>query len=607
MQQNNGLDKNQLISFALFSMLLIGFMFYFQNKQQNEEQLKEGEKSAKITQTVQQNPAKPAIATNLNDSVKTASIQSIELKNKELTLGISTLGGQISTVQLNEYKAYDKAADKNDKPLLLLDKNNSAYGFQFKDKTGKVFSTKDLVFSPSQKGNSVTMQANVNGAIIQFTYTLLDKYTVDFDVKTQGLSQLIQEQKANFIWDYNVRGQEKGRSQEQTHTEFNYTFNNYKSFDYDGRTTMDEASETLNWLAIKQQFFGAVIEPQNGFKNSKGNQEMIEDGEFLKKFNFDGQVALAGNELNQNFKWYFMPLDLELLKSYEGKNFDELLPLGWSFIGTMNRWFFIPMYNFISSWGIAAGWVIFLMTIFVKIILSPVMFKQHKLSAMMRVIRPEIDEVNAKYKDADPMKRQQETMAVYRKAGVNQMAGCLPGLLQVPIFYALFRFFPNMIDLRGKSFWFAKDLTAYDDVIKLPFHIPFLQDHLSIFAIACTAVILIYTIMTAGNIQQPTQPGMPNMKVLMYIFPVTFLFFLNTSASGLSWYYFVSNAINILIILVINYWILDEKKIHAQIQANKQKEPKPEGKFQKRMREMMEKAQEQQKMQQQQAAKGKKK
>ncbi|HAI80577.1 MAG TPA: membrane protein insertase YidC, partial [Chryseobacterium sp.] len=177
---------------------------------------------------------------------------------------------------------------------------------------------------------------------------------------------------------------------------------------------------------------------------------------------------------------------------------------------------------------------------------SPVMFKQHKLSAMMRVIRPEIDEVNAKFKDADPLKKQQETMAVYRKAGVNQMAGCLPALLQIPIFYALFRFFPNMIDLRGKSFWFAKDLTAYDDVIKLPFHIPFLGEHLSIFAIACTVVILIYTVMTSGNIQQPQQEGMPNMKVLMYIFPITFLFFLNTSASGLSWYYFVSNAINIL-------------------------------------------------------------
>jgi len=177
-------------------------------------------------------------------------------------------------------------------------------------------------------------------------------------------------------------------------------------------------------------------------------------------------------------------------------------------------------------------------------------------------------------------------------------------LVQIPIFYALFRFFPNFIDLRGQGFWFAKDLTAYDDIIKLPFKVPFLGDHLSIFAIACTIVILIYTIMTSGNMQQPQQEGMPNMKVLMYIFPITFLFFLNTSASGLSWYYFVSNAINILIILVIKYVILDEKKIHAQIQANKEK-PKTEGKFQKRMREMMEKAQEQQKYQEQQKNKKK--
>lgn len=602
MQQNSGLDKNQLMIFALFSMILMGAMFYFQNKQAKDQKLAEATKTEKVSTNSAVNNTKPAIVTNLNDSVKTASLQQIELKNKELTLGISTLGGQISKVQLNEYKAYNRKTDTNDKELLIFDKNNSNYGFQFKDKTGKTFSTKDLVFSPTQNGNSVTMQTTLNGAIIQFIYTLTDKYTVNFDVKTQGLSQLVSDQKADFVWDYSVREMEKGRSQEQTHTEFNYAFDNYKSFDYDGRTDMSEPDETLNWLAVKQQFFSAVIEPQNGFKNSKGSQDMIEEGEFLKKFNFDGQIALTGNELNQNFKWYFMPLDLPLLKSYD-KNFDELLPLGWSFIGTLNRWFFIPMYNLITSWGLAAGWVIFLMTIIVKIILSPVMFKQHKLSAMMRVIRPEIDAANAKNKDADAMKKQQETMAIYRKAGVNQMAGCLPAILQIPIFYALFRFFPNMIDLRGKSFWFAKDLTAYDDVIKLPFHIPFLQDHLSIFAIACTVVILIYTIMTSGNIQQPQQEGMPNMKVLMYIFPITFLFFLNTSASGLSWYYFVSNAINILIILVIKYWILDEKKIHAQIQANKQKEPKKEGKFQKRMREMMEKAQEQQKVQQQQTKK----
>ena len=589
MQQNNGLDKNQLISFAVFSMVLIGFMFYFQNRNAKAEQEKLATEAKKTEQTTQ---AKPAAA-NLNTATVTPnSVQKVNLQNNELSLEFSSVGGQLSSVKLNKFQAF------GGKPLYLFSNNNANYGFEFKDKSGKVFNTKDLVFAPQVAGNSVTLSSKVGNAVIQFIYTLKPKYTLDFQVKTQGLATVVNDGKANFVWNYNVRGAEKGRSQEETHTEFAYAFNNYKDYDYDARSDMSEPDETLNWIGVKQQFFAAVIEAKNGFTKSKGFQEAIPEGEYLKKMNYNGQVALAGNELNQDFTWYFMPLDLDLLKSYD-KNFDEILPLGWSVIGSLNRHVFIPMYNLISSWGIAAGWVIFLMTIIVKLILSPVMFKQHKLSAMMKVIRPEIDEVNAKFKDADPMKKQQETMAVYRKAGVNQMAGCLPALVQIPLFYALFRFFPNMLDLRGKSFWFVPDLTAYDDIIHWSTNIPLLGNHLSVFALACTVVILIYTIMTSGNIQQPQQEGMPNMKVLMYIFPITFLFFLNSSASGLSWYYFVSNAINIVIILVIKYFILDEKKIHAMIQANKKKEPKKEGTFQKRMREMMEKAQEQQRAQEQ--------
>ncbi|WP_337084802.1 membrane protein insertase YidC [Elizabethkingia anophelis] len=593
MQQNNGVGKSQLISFAVFSLILMGIMFYFQSKQKPEDHAK-----TQVTQSAQKSNA-----VQMQNNANAASIQKAQLKNDLLTVDFTTLGGQISTVRLNKFNAFDEKT--KDKPLLLFANNNADYGFQFKDKSGKVINTKDLVFNATANGNAITMQANVGAATIQFVYTLLDKYTVDFKVRTQGLSQLVSDNKAEFVWNYNVREAEKGRSQEQTHTEFVYAFNNYKSYDYDSRGDMDEAKENLNWIGVKQQFFSAVIEAQNGFKNSKGNQETIEKGEYLKKFNYNGQVDLAANELNQDFKWYFMPLDLNLLKSYD-KNFDEILPFGWSFIGSLNRWFFIPVYNLLSSWGIAAGWVIFLMTIAVKIILSPIMYKQHKLSAMMRVIRPEIEEAQEKYKNADPMKKQQATMEVYRKAGVNQFAGCLPGLVQIPIFYALFRFFPNMLDLRGKSFWFANDLTAYDDLIKLPFNVPFLGEHLSVFALACTIVILIYTVMTAGNMQQPTQEGMPNMKPLMYIFPVTFLFFLNSAASGLSWYYFVSNAINIVIILVIKYFILDEKRIHAQIQENKAK-PKKEGRFQARMREMMEKAQDQQKQMEQLKQQNKKK
>ena len=591
MQENKGLDKRQLISFSVLCLILFGFMFYFQNKQQKEDAEK-----ASLQKTEQLNAAKQSQTNAINPNVTPGAIQTVNLANDELKIEFASLGGQVAKVELAKYKAYNQKTDVADLPLFLISKNNSNYGFQFKDKSGKTINTKNLVFTPVVKGNEITMTANVNGAIIQFVYTLMPKYTLDFKVRTQGLSKISSDNKADFIWDYQVRNIEKGRSQEQSHSEFSYAFNNYKDYDYDARTDMSEDEETLNWIGVKQQFFSSVIESKTGFTHSKGVQENVEEGEYLKKLNFEGFVNMNGGEFNQDFTWYFMPLDLPLLKSYD-KNFDEILPLGWSFIGLMNRYGFMWLYSIISSWGISAGWVIFLMTIIVKLILSPIMYKQHKLSAMMRVIRPEIDEVNAKFKDADPMKKQQATMEVYRKAGVNQMAGCLPALVQIPIFYALFRFFPNFIDLRGKGFWFAKDLTAYDDLIKLPFNIPMLGDHLSVFAIACTVVILIYTVMTSGNMQQPQQEGMPNMKVMMYIFPVTFLFFLNTSASGLSWYYFVSNAINILIILVIKYVILDEKKIHAQIQANKEK-PKTESKFQKRMREMMEKAQEQQKAQQ---------
>ena len=605
MQQNNGLDKSQIISFAVLCLVLFGFMFYFQNKQSKEDAVKAQQQKTEQAK----NAVKQTQATNINPNVTSGSIQTATLANNELKIEFNSLGGQVSKVELAKYKAYDHKTDNADLPLYLITKNNSNYGFQFKDKTGKIINTKDLVFAPVVNGNVATLTANYNGATIQFVYSLnnnpkaelKDQYALDFKVRTQGLAKITSDNKADFIWDYSVRNLEKGRAQEQSHSEFSYAFNNYKDYDYDGRTTMEEDKETLNWIGVKQQFFASVIESKTGFTQSKGNQEAIEEGEYLKKLNYEGFVQMTGSELNQDFTWYFMPLDLPLLKTYD-KNFDEILPLGWSFIGWMNRYFFMWLYSVIAGWGLSAGWVIFLMTIIVKLILSPIMYKQHKLSAMMRVIRPEIDEVNAKFKDADPMKKQQATMEVYRKAGVNQMAGCLPALVQIPIFYALFRFFPNFIDLRGKGFWFAKDLTAYDDLIKLPFKVPFLGDHLSVFALACTVVILIYTVMTSGNMQQPQQEGMPNMKVLMYIFPVTFLFFLNTSASGLSWYYFVSNAINILIILVIKYVILDEKKIHAQIQANKEK-PKTEGKFQKRMREMMEKAQEQQNVQQQQRKK----
>lgn len=578
MQNNNGgLEKSQFINTLVFAGFILAVMFFF--RYTNDSDKKKQQEAQAIEQAEKYQEAK-RIAANTGEK--------ITLQNEELTLEVSNLGGQLSSVRLNKFNAYN--AENKDKALYLLDNKNSNYGFQFTDKAGKVISTRDLTFSPTISENSITMKANVGEAVIEFIYTLQQNYKVDFQVRTQGLSKITNDNKAGFVWDYQVINVEKGKSQEQGYTEFVYSFDNFSSYDYDARGEMNEEDETLDWIGVKQQFFATVIEAQHGFKKSTGSQDYIDKSEYLKRFAYNGEVNLSVNkELNEDFAWYFMPLELDLLKSYD-KNFDEILPLGWSFIRKLNVWFFLPIYEFIAGFGLEAGWAIMLLTIIVKIIMSPIMFKQHKLSAMMRVIRPEVEAVNEKYKDADPLKKQQEVMNVYRNAGVNQLAGCIPALLQLPIFYALFRFFPNYIEFRGKSFWFAEDLSSYDDVIQIPAN--FLGiDHISIFAVACTAVILIYTIMTSSNMQTPPQEGMPDMRPLMYIFPITFMFFLNSAASGLSWYYFVSNALNIVIILIIKHFIIDEKKIQAQIQENKAK-PAKEGRFQKKMRELLEQAQE---------------
>lgn len=589
MQNNGGFEKKQFINMLVFAGFILGIMLLFQYNNKD----KTAQEKAKIEQQAQKQQEAKAIAANTGEKST--------LKNEELTLEVSNLGGQLSSVKMNQYFAYDK--EKKDKELYLFNNENSRYGFQFKDKSGKIINTRDLTFTPVVNANSITMTAQVQNATIEFIYTLQPKYKVDFQVRTKGLSAITNDNKAGFVWDYQVLAAEKGRSQEQGYTEFVYSFDKFSDFDTDGRTELDETQETLDWIGVKQQFFSAIIESKIGFTQSTGLQEPIEKGDYLKRFEYQSEVNLSANkEFNEDFTWYFMPLELNLLKE-QGKNFEEVLPLGWAFIGSLNKWFFIPIYEFIASWGLEAGWAILVLTIIVKIVLSPIMFKQHKLSAMMKVIRPEVEAVNEKYKDADPLKKQQEVMNVYRNAGVNQLAGCIPALLQLPIFYALFRFFPNYIDFRGKSFWFAEDLSSYDDILKLPSN--FLGiDHISVFALACTVVILIYTVMTSSNIQAPQQEGMPNMKPLMYIFPITFMFFLNSAASGLSWYYLVSNALNIVIILIIKYFIIDEKKIQAQIQENKAK-PAKEGRFQKKMRELMEQAQEAQKEQQRQQNKKK--
>lgn len=600
MQEQSKFDKNQLIGFILIGVILIGFYFYSSNTKQ-QQKVADNPKTAGTQTPPQEVIAKPQAVT---DSAQQQKVQLIPLSNAKLDLKISTQGAQLREIRLKEYTAYDKASKGHKKPLYLVKDNNSDFNISFKDNNGKVYNTRDLVFSPQISGNSITFTSTIaNTGSIQFKYSLTNAYSLDFSVISNGLSQ-ISKGDASLEWDQRALALEKGHSQETAYTEFRYSLNNYSETDYD-TNGFEEGKDKLDWVSVKQQFFTTILESKNGFSNSVGTQkrEDNKDTSYIKDFTFKANVPVK-NEINESYTWNFLPLDYYLLSEYKttdgkSKEFNYNVPFGWT------KWlniFYLWIYKILANFAIPAGWIIAIMTIVVKLVTSPIMYRQFKQSAMMRILKPEIDALNEKNKDADAIKKQQATMALYKKAGVNPLAGCLPALIQIPIFYSLFRFFPNVIDLRGKSFWWADDLTAYDSIFEWNKHIWLVSDfygnHISLFTLLYCAVLLIYTKMSASSMTQPTQEGMPDMRFIMYLMPVMFIFFLNSYASGLTWYYFVSNAINIVIILAIKNWFINEDKIHHKMQENKTKPVKKKGKFAQKMQELLDKAQEQQQQQQ---------
>ncbi|MGM5631816.1 membrane protein insertase YidC [Apibacter raozihei] len=606
--QQNKFDKNQLIGFILIGVILIGFLVYSNKQQKNqiataqkEEQIAEkAEKTASDTKTVTPQPVK-------FDSTSQSKIELIPFTNKDLEVKVSTQGAQLREVKLTKWTSYDKDSKSHKKDLILVNSENSDFNISFKDKAGKIINTRDLIFAPEKNDTATVFAANLeNGAFIKFIYQLKGKYSLDFSVETKDLTKITSAKHVSLNWQQNALALEKGKSQETIYTEYRYSLNNHSQTDYD-TNGFEEAKDKLDWISVKQQFFATILESQQGFKNSKGTQESEKDDPvYLKNFVFSSIIPVEKGEINQNYTWNFLPLDYDLLKSYktdsgQSKQFEYNIPFGWM------KWlciFYLWIYKFLAQFGIAAGWIIFLMTIVVKLVTSPIMYKQYIQGAKMRILKPDIDELNEKNKNADPLKKQKETMDLYRKAGVNPLAGCLPALIQIPIFYSLFRFFPNNIALRGQSFLWADDLTAYDSIYEWTTHIPLLSsfygNHISLFTILYCVVLLIYTKMSTSTMQAPTQEGMPDMRFMMYLMPVMFIFWLNSYASGLSWYYLVSNAINILLILLIKNFMINEDKIHAKMQENKTKPVKKKSRWQQKMQDMMEQAQQQQKQIQEQ-------
>ena len=598
-------DLKSIIGFVLIFILLLWVM---NNNRPTQEELAkrkaEQEQAAKANNP--QNNAATAATADLgafaySNAQPTAKDGVTVIENKDVKLTINNKGGDLKEVLLKKFKTYESM------PVYLIKDKNAIFALNFKTTQGQELNTQQLYFEPSltQKDGKQLLSMKVKtgeNSYLEYVYTLpAEGYMVDVAVRSQGLSGVLNSQNPiELVWGLKARRMEKSVTYENRYTQsaIRYADDKINRMSQGGNSGTKE--EQVSWVAYKQHLFTSVLISDSAFANGDflsyniANEES-KDVKYTKNLKSTFPLKTKGGELSESLHFYFGPSDYNVLKQYNDKyELTELIPLGWGIFGWLNKWLFIPLYNFLANY-FSVGLVIILMTIIVRLLLSPIVYKSYVSQAKMKVLRPEIEEINKKYEE--PMKRQQETMALYSKAGVNPMSGCIPALLQLPVFLALFNFFPTEFGLRQKSFLWAEDLSSYDAIFELPFSIPFYGSHVSLFPLLASVAIFIYSLMTMAQTVQPQQPGMPNMKFLIYLSPVMMLFFFNNYASGLSLYYFVSNLLTILIMLAIKHWILDEKKIHAQIQENKMK-PKKESKFQAKMREMMEQAEAQRKAQQ---------
>ena len=621
------LDLNSIIGFVLISGILIWMLY---SNAPTPEELKEKEKKEQVEKQAKEvkTVTSTVAATPVADSTKNAAAQAqlgsfgysatlpsatdavTEIKNEVLSLKISNKGGYIVDATILGFDQFEKNSKK---AVQLIKDNNASLNIALNTTDNRILNTKDMYFEPKLttegKNQVLTLQLKAGpDQFLEYRYVLKPKeYMLDFAIRSQGLEKVVNTSKPlDLEWQMKTYRNEKSVSYENRYSEIVFEYEDGKD-DYlnAARDSEDEAND-VSYIAFKQHLFTSILLTDTKFKTAKFKSDNLVDDEkvdtvFTKNFTAQVPLEFKNGALNYNMNWYYGPAKYEILNDYE-RNLDEIMPLGWGIFGWINRYIFIPVFGLISSIGIGYGMAIILFTILVRIVMSPVTYKSYLSQAKMKVLRPEIAELNEKFKD-NPMKKQQETMKLYSKAGVNPMAGCLPALMQLPVFYALFQFFPSMFDLRQKSFLWADDLSSYDSIYQLPFHIPFYGSHVSLFPILASIAIFFYMKMTTGDqaMSTPPQEGMPDMgkimKIMIYISPLMMLFFFNNYASGLSLYYFISNLITIGIMLVIKNYIVKEDKIHAQIQENKTKEKK-ESKFQKKMREMMEQAEAQKAAQQ---------
>ena len=542
----------------------------------------------------------------------TSSEKEINVQNEVLDLKFNTKGGHLSEVRLKQFVDFDSV------PIYIVKDGNSVFNLQFQTTDNRTLNTKDLYFQPTvtKSGANTIVSMKLKTAqnkFLEYNYVIKpNEYMVDFTIKSQGIETDINTSNPITLdWSQKLYRHDQSISYENRYTRLTYQ----NDGDVDKLSQMSDDDETvdeLEWLSYRQHFFSTILVADQPFNNvALRSKNLVEDEEvdsiYTKQFSTKLDLPLSGANLNSNLKLYYGPTDSQILKQYEG-NIVESIPFGWGIFGWINKFLFIPLFSGLSSF-LPYGIAIIVMTVLIKLAMSFVQYKQYLSQMKMKILKPELEAIREKYKD-NKLKAQQETMALQSKAGASPLAGCLPALIQMPVFYALFMFFPTAFALRQKKFLWADDLSSYDVIAELPFNIPLYGDHVSLFPILAAIAIFFYMKLTTGQNQMsaPQQEGMPDMtkmmKYMIYFAPIMMLIFFNQYASGLSLYYFISNLISIGILLVIKNFILDEDKIHANIQVKKA-QPKKESKFQRKMKEMMEQAEKQKQMQEQQKKKRK--
>ncbi len=620
------MNKNTVLGFICIGIILVGFSWYntkvFKEQQREQfvadsiaaaEALKNAPKIDTTALAAADSSAlaaleQPAAAQVYKDSLlevaSNAPAEFYTLENSKLKVVFTTKGAQASQVLVKNYYTHDSL------DLYLMQKDASDFGLSFY--TDQQINTSDFTFSKvAQTDSSLVLRLNFSGsAYIDYMYTLpADSYMMKFDVKMVGMDRYISRNQSQLGVDWNmlVPRLERGYDNEKNYSTIAYKYPNEKKVE-DLGLRKEHSSEELNtkveWFAFQQQFFSAILMADNNFTGGDLSYKFATEEQYLAENQLMGcqahmQVEYnAANEVTIPFQFYFGPNLYKELKSY-GYGFEQIVPLGGWLIGWINRVIIINCFDFLNGFISNYGIIILLMTIFIKLVISPLTFKSYMSSAKMKVLRPEIEKINQKYpKKEDAMKKQQETMALYQKTGVSLFGGCLPMLLQFPILFAMFRFFPASFELRQQGFLWADDLSAYDSILDLPFNIPLYGDHVSLFALLMAVSMYFYSKMNMD--QMPSDPNMAGMRGMqLYFMPIFLLVLCNNFSSGLSYYYMLSNLFTIVQTWVIRKYFVDEKKIYAQLQAKASSaKAKPKSKWQMRLEEMQKQQAELQRQQQ---------